>query len=445
MSESQFAYSGLTLDELRSLAASPQVGTLHAMPQSFRALADRVGEVADLLTHTQLNMHHWWKGPAAEQAAAMLGQAAAEAREFHDTAMGAATAVGHCAQIVSEQQHQMMNVPEVAEPGVTDVVPRPTTPFEALEAARRDAAYQAAHEQAVQVVNGIAAQYVETHSQLSNMGFAFFGENFTPRNEPAAASSQPEVSLSSNSRPATFEPIRPLRSNRQEYTAAASSSLTAAGLSKSKATSYERTYRPSKMTSASAFGADKATNTTPPLTGHLDRQEKSEFIADPDYPEPSAASDPLTTISGELLGIDSKYGPEDVLPPTNLSSGFSSQITNERALSGSPYRLRGNLPETVRSGNVEAGDIGITKAGITSTNQPPTDPQQLLYRSEPGTASNDNAAMIPPYPGMGSVHRSREERSRRPTYLTERKSTWLPDTIAAPPDGVLSPEWFEQR
>ena len=60
----------------------------------------------------------------------------------------------------------MMNVPEVPEPGITDVVQRPATPFEALEAARQDANYQAAHEQAVQMVNGIAAQYVETRRHL---------------------------------------------------------------------------------------------------------------------------------------------------------------------------------------------------------------------------------------------------------------------------------------
>ena len=142
---------------------------MQAMPQSFRALADRVGEVADLLSHAQADLPNWWKGPAAKQAAASLGRAAAEAREFHDSAMGAATAVSRCAQVVAEQQYQMMNVPDVPEPGISDVVQRPTTPFEALEAARQDAAYQAAHEQAVQVVNGIAAQYVETRAILSSM------------------------------------------------------------------------------------------------------------------------------------------------------------------------------------------------------------------------------------------------------------------------------------
>ena len=53
MSEPQFGYSALTLDELRSMAASPQVNSMQAMPQSFRTLADRVGQVADLLSHAK--------------------------------------------------------------------------------------------------------------------------------------------------------------------------------------------------------------------------------------------------------------------------------------------------------------------------------------------------------------------------------------------------------
>ena len=139
MSESQFEYGHFTLDELRSLATSPQVGTMQAMPASFRALADRVGEVADLLSHAQADLPNWWRGQAAEQAAATLGRAAAEARDFHGSALAAAAAVGRCAQVVAEQQHQMMNVPDLPEPGVTAVVQRPATPFEALEAARQDA------------------------------------------------------------------------------------------------------------------------------------------------------------------------------------------------------------------------------------------------------------------------------------------------------------------
>ncbi|NUR57651.1 MAG: hypothetical protein HOV87_02930, partial [Catenulispora sp.] len=159
---SPFNYSTLTLEELRTLAASPQVGAIEAMPHAFRHLATQVGEVADLLSRAQADLPNWWKGPAADQAAAALGRAAAEAHEFHGSAQAAAAAVSRCATIVAEQQHQMMNVPELPEPGVTAIIERPKTPMEALEAARQDAAYQAARERAVQVVNGIAAQYVET-------------------------------------------------------------------------------------------------------------------------------------------------------------------------------------------------------------------------------------------------------------------------------------------
>ena len=128
MSESQFAYSGFTLDELRSLAASPQVGTMQAMPQSFRALADRVGEVADLLAHAQADLPNWWKGPAAEQAAATLGRAAAEAREFHGSATAAASAVSRCAQVVAAQQNQQWFVPNQPRPPTSFDKPKGTPP-----------------------------------------------------------------------------------------------------------------------------------------------------------------------------------------------------------------------------------------------------------------------------------------------------------------------------
>ena len=457
MSESQFTYSGMTLDELRSLAASPQVGTIQAMPQSFRSLAERVGDVADLLAHAQTDLPNWWRGPAAEQAATTLGRAAAEAREFHESAIGAATAVGRCAQIVAEQQHQMMNVPELPEPGVTDVVRRPTTPFEALEAARQDAAYQAAHEQAVQVVNGIAAQYVETRGQLAEIG-AFSAENFSP-----SAATLPSISNTEAASSNSMQSRRPRETRDQHLN--------------------ELQTRPKSVNAKKAIIKDRdlasprrsghelrelGIETTPTHTqGHTSREtkntrtfEESVVNTPPGHSTMRASSHDTETAAGDTaastpqtdgereprspdIGYDpvdkpSQFGPGQDFANRNtaLHSGFGHA-------SGPPSNPASRSDRNAQSADTSDGGYNLNLVQNSATSQPSPDPS--AYQPQSDSSGNEHDGMIPPYSGVGAVHRMHDERSPRPAYLKERKNAWVSDTVAAPADGVITLDWLEHH
>lgn len=459
MSEGQFAYNGFTLDELRSLASSPQVGTIQAMPQSFRALADRVGEVADLLTHAQADLPNWWKGPAADQAAATLGRAAAEAREFHGSALAAASAVSRCAQVVAEQQHQMMSVPEVAAPGITDVVQRPTTPFEALEAARQDAAYQAAHEQAVQVVNGIAAQYVETRDGLALITTTH-GENFTgaaiiPGAAAEGKEAQPANDDSNTEERATKSPLfreREYKSSAKHFIVNEAMPKESRALVPAKPALSSRETKPrltgsqtSGFTSRSGthFDTPEPAVTDPPLVDLRDWQARTGAGADSKTAvasaakgapasdeQPSLEATNLTGYLHEHSGLEA----DDQLTASriqrNPSTATSRNALGTQNINRTPFRER----EHVGKSDVEY------PAGLNVDNPLLTSPQPV-HQSPIEGANNDSSAIIPPYSSIGNPGRTREERNPRPAYLKERKSAWLPDTVAVPADGVIWPDW----
>ncbi|ACU76702.1 hypothetical protein Caci_7879 [Catenulispora acidiphila DSM 44928] len=455
MTEPQFSYSELTLDELRSMAASPQVGSMQAMPQSFHALADRVGEVADLLSHAQADLPNWWKGPAAEQAAATLGRAAAEAREFHGSALAAASAVSRCAQVVAEQQHQMMNVPDVAEPGVTAVVQRPATPFEALEAARQDASYQAAHQQAVQTVNGIAAQYVETHGQLSNIT-TMFGEDFTPVEESRPLTPVPDI-LHGNPTPST--PSSKARSSQLTGHQAASSSLSANAVGTTpRKDQLSTTFRsidhsssrlnPHEVTTSHEFESDSNdfvgahTSESHKGLGGTQKVERGSSSS-------MTHQDPATIANTEPGNLLEEKTPTKALrqpiPEDGVSEG--SEIARARKLPvaaastpnsiNTKTRIAGKRPLADISENVYAAE----PAGSENFRATP----QTAYQSGLDEVGDNSAAIVPPYGSLGSVHRTRQERNPRPAYLKERKSAWLSETAAAPADGVIRLDWPEQH
>ena len=65
-------------------------------------------------------------------------------------------------------------------------------------------------------------------------------------------------------------------------------------------------------------------------------------------------------------------------------------------------------------------------------------------QSQSTISDGTNGLMAPPFGGVIPIHRAYEERNPRPSYLKERKSAWLPDTLAAPADGIITPDWFER-
>jgi hypothetical protein len=348
--------------------------------------------------------------------------------------------------VVAEQQNQMMTVPEVPEPGITAVVQRPATPFDALQAARQDAAYQAAHEQAVQVVNGIAAQYVETRSQLSNIS-ALYGEDFSalePKSEPARSESAPIARSPSTG----FDLAAPPEPQPQARPFALETFPTTHG--KSDANTYPTSKAIGKSQYVFAGGE-------PPIA-----REPAKGLS----PDEHRAQDERLTAGVEF------FGPEPATPSwpadgiKNAKTKQASSPTQKEAFA--PITPRGeygsiNSPDTRVEYEREAHHAGSIKrtnvsqieghypALSATTSRTPTsmtediDPFGPQPAHVPALDNNSNPAMIPPYSGIGSVRRERENRNPRPAYLKERKSVWLPETIAAPADGVITPDWFEQH
>lgn len=468
MTESQFGYSGLTLNELRTLASSPQVGAMESMPQAFQSLASRVSEVADLLSHAQSDLPNWWKGPAAEQAAATLGRAAAEAREFQGSALAAATAVSRCAQVVAEQQHQMMSIPELPEPGVTDVIQRPATPMEALEAARQGAKYEAAREQGVQVVNGIAAQYVETRGHLAIIGTRD-GGNF------AAKSGKPNAEYIANQDSNRLQSVksaspRTTESQRPDYGSTVVKPLeSTAG---TKANLFDEHAVPTEAAQHAFAEAHSSFFYAPPPRRSSDRPEglrheaSSRFRVDANTASHrSVTTQPPPTqpwpATYELLPQkdihQSSYSDPEIKDSRKPAIGpeSESEAASGNNFASDPTPRKPKKSDTFNEEHSPWPRNARSRSDIVAENRPTALNEPASRRTEisvPGVEHNrstndsecDNPAMIPPFSGVGSVRRQRDDRSRRPDYLKERKSVWLPDTVAAPADGILTPEWFER-
>ena len=432
---------------------------MQAMPHSFRALADRVGEVADLLSHAQADLPNWWKGPAAQQAAASLGRAAVEAREFHDSAIGAATAVSRCAQVVAEQQNQMTNVPDVHEPGISAVVQRPTTPLEALEAARQDATYQAAHEQAVQVVNGIAAQYVETRSQLSNIG-AFRTENFIPASaSPEVSKANAETVFEGSSHSTENDAIEARQFSQPKYATRTLSSNTGQSIPEKVLTSPpERTsrYAPDETKSqldavlpleifahkAGEHGASTSSTTTSPSRDSSALRKQGTAVDADDTKHSTIGINPLIDEAEPATGLYRDQKATSTLPnPWTTSKEVENKAKVEngklapREEDGRYKRNDGSPPTPLEPVHVEA----------PNDQMPDLPRRQPDYQPQENSINDERAAVLPPVSSPGPAYRAREERGRRPAYLKERRSEWLTETVAAPPDGVITPDWPEHR
>jgi len=429
---------------------------MQSMPQSFRALADRVGEVADLLSHAQADLPNWWKGPAAKQAAASLGRAAAEAREFQGSALAAASAVSRCAQVVAAQQDHMMDVPDVKEPGVTDVVQRPVTPFEVLESARQDTAYLAAHQQAVQVVNGIAAQYVETRDELATITTTR-GENFTtPTAIQNLATREVEETPTGNAvgMPNSGKADGEFNGLRYEpwikFSAADNTIVTRNQVSTRSQNDY-------------LFGNPERRATGEPTLNLTSREQSPRRAIEQATEIPSATTlewptKKETTIKSrqsEPPALDGPFNVDNNVAPKSISKEPGTKNNSFEKEPQTSYRRAIHSEQEITAIKERANPKDVNQASISERRQINTNniiPTIETDESNPHShfppfptqpqlddVSSQNAAMIPPYTGVGSVGRVRE-RSLRPAYLKERKSAWLPDTVAAPADGVIRPD-----
>jgi len=345
-------------------------------------------------------------------------------------------------------------------------VQRPTTPFEALEAARQDAAYQAAHEQAVQVVNGIAAQYVETRSQLASINL-FSGENF----------SIPETSKQF---PESFTPlVAPLPAGDDITSRTASSSPKQDTKTSFNSSEYVKIPVRERLTARrDTFAHLPTLSETPaiPHSGYSAPEIKrtkgspvdSNSIVTGDILMPStfeAATLPIEVPSSKyptslpalsdsrqwtLDDTDHRSSKEETTTQPRVSEGTQptpsfevsrTSKTTDHSTSSSTAKQKQSAKEASHFASEEGFDpqpVEIARNGSRL--------QSDLTESLPaGALSDNNAAIIPPYGGVGSIRSDRERRNPRPAYLKERKSTWLTDTLAVPPNGVIAPDWFEQH
>ncbi|MFD0631086.1 hypothetical protein [Catenulispora yoronensis] len=471
------------------------------MPDTFHHLATRVAEVADLLTRAQSDLPNWWKGPAADQAAATLRRAATEAQDFQDSALAAATAVSRCATIVAEQQHQMANIPELPDPGVTAVIDRPATSMEALEAARQDAAYQSAREQAVQVVNGIAAQYVETRSQLA-ASTSLRGENFAEENQTQFSTLNPRVESNqaptdrvtrSNSPQARNTPPPSAKYEAEENRKPNSSTLIAS--------------TPMTLKQAKEYlKVESFTNVNSGIAGLKVGSERGSHL-DPAFSHPGAPEEQTTQVTSFTVEQGSQWSnrnPSHTLSKSEIDSHPGEQTPREVGLDptkevhkesspdgmyastqqhesythegwpiystvtpepGPHYNYSPNNSTAVSSPSGPAESINKMTVDGRGIRQPTDMTPTASYLS---SGQSDHAAaaigaqstsrhrvvkidaqqepgMIPPSFGViGSAGHGRGNRNPRPAYLTERKSVWVSETIAAPADGILTPDWFKR-
>ncbi|HEY1215398.1 MAG TPA: hypothetical protein VGE93_17345, partial [Bryobacteraceae bacterium] len=463
----------------------------------------------DLLTKAQADLPNWWKGQAADQAAAALGRAAAEAHEFHGSAISAATAIARCATIVAEQQHQMMNVPEAPEPGVTAIIDPPKTPTAALEAARQDAAYQAAREQAVQVVNGIAAQYVETREQLATVGTPLstgfqattgspsLSENLMPLVSAgrAAGGSQPdhasplihgaavpagpdgtletETNRIEDAMPrhpysvtTNHEPLRHRESPRywNQYTRPASHSLDRK-LSDLPSHFYLEVDKRLEARGKQYRDVHKA-----PAETSQDLQEHAQWP--PRRVDKGAKSATSTELSEAAENSNRSYPPDSdrqqnrtsdiskgisgdtqtLAPAAQANRTYSDVAQREldrgyqrhgsESSEAIAHQMRNSRPSSdypTRRKIEHAPEHAPARQNTSYLNQPPA------TISQAGKENSDNQMPIAPLAGTASIRRQGSDRNPRPSYLKEQKSTWLPkDSVAAPPNGILTPEWFDQ-
>jgi len=334
-------------------------------------------------------------------------------------------------------------------------VQRPTTPFEALEAARQDAAYQAAHEQAVQVVNGIAAQYVETRSALATISEAR-GEDFaslliapsggavTRQSASEPSDANPEVARSAEfNQPRSYYHASDLAKTREQPTSVElNSDHTEYGLRSHAEFRVSPLNTPSRVTLPAELerrSLPQSTEALGPFTPAVGpRQSISEAAA------PAVELEPLTNSSSRpTTEVASLLGVQDPNKPSKDSSGSERyERLHESTLTAptqKPARTRLTDQNLARELEIE----NVEPPGIES---PPTQlspPRPDHLQVDTPISDRANAAIIPPYSGVGSVRHIGEERNPRPAYLKERKSVWLPSTVAAPADGILSPEWFE--
>jgi len=300
----------------------------------------------------------------------------------------------------------------------------------------------------VQVVNGIAAQYVETRGQLS-ASIRSQGEDF--RNsaliyqaaqngvsppeegfqiiERRKSGARPEDTVrlqpfELDSLPTSREPnlVRPTESTPPL------ASLAAKDLGSVSDSLQLHENLPSKLIATDSTAKDgKPTS----YNDHEEAQRSTSITGIEENPN-------TAVISNLTRG---KVAPEnDKGRLGRITDGEELDRYRRNHAEGSAARrvAKTSTPPTREkpTSSLAGTDLAATFAPKATTPEPSESPHNSL----PEDTVDGNASMIPPYGGISAIHRVREHRTPRPAYLKERKSAWLPDTIAVPADGIIRPD-----
>lgn len=179
----------------------------------------------------------------------------------------------------------------------------------------------------------------------------------------------------------------------------------------------------------------------------IEALSSSRFITGrtiPSVAAPIIESEPLLALDdGASTSMIAPLSGQKLHEPMNQFSGTRRSDRSQEPTLAAPVKepARTGFAGQRSAKDFELEDVGRLGAGDLSTQPSP----YLADHPKIDALNNDtaSAAIMPPYGSVGSVRRTGEEREPRPAYLKERKSVWLPDTVAVPADGIIAPEWFE--
>jgi uncharacterized protein YukE len=438
-STSSSSYTERSLDDLRMLTNSVETARIHDMQSHFAGIATQLNDVIDQLQSLRTDLPHWWTGPASEATQTSFSQVISHAQSTQDVASGASQALRLCAQVVGEQQSAMEQVPEIAAPasngtgfvGDESLYARGTVASEV--AMQHAASYENARGRAVRVVQGVAAQLVETRGQLASLMDAS-DEGFQPVN--SAISSQHALTPIGAASSASRQSAQRLPALRSTDGSSLQSTTLPGG---------EPSWRVSYLTSSPPVQLRNIVTEAP-------RDPAGNFLTEEQLFPLNITS--MSEINESLLSptINSRRTSAYQLPQSKRLSGSAPDIARDSSRQEQveihPSGSRANQPHEIDSSNVNS------HARLDLADDMPSNPEEDLEPSSHDMTDASTATAEPDStsePMMGplglSSHAARRgdsgQSTKRPDYLTGQHQR-IPRKLMAPAGGLLTAEWANE-
>lgn len=443
-----FAYGGRSLDELRSLAGSVDTARVADAQSDFTRIAAQMDDVVSQLVAIQSRIPSWWHGATADQAITKFGQVINHAQTAYTIADGAGRALSTCTTVIAEQQAAMATVPELSKPRSAleagEAFTGGATLVQQSALLAEEQRYEAARRRAVEVVNGMAAQFLETTGKLrsldtvkSDAGFREYSRE--AQIAPRAEQKWPTQVAATPPRPTANRLKR--RSTEHQYTSA---------------TEMRRAVNtPSDLRDASTTSQrGRPSNSSP-------NEARNKLFANSSHMEQKAFGPTATTglTANEPDGSTDKVRSIEDAPKRNEVSSQTSatkEVINSREDLKGPASLASNRNRTSPNSQIYARHPDEPPGMSAQTSLPHADriaPSVPRDRYADGAFADSESqsklcdllsAGQVSQAGVPSVQRFSsplQQRSRRPDYLTEPKSIWDFNPAVAPWDGILTPEW----